>query len=72
MVRITIMAALQCSTETVAKDKLRPVGPISSITVLGQTMVIISDPEVAFELMRDRSAIHSSRPSQIFSGEMYA
>ncbi|TVY85886.1 Multifunctional cytochrome P450 monooxygenase [Lachnellula willkommii] len=46
-------------------------GPISSVTVLGQTMVIISDPEVAFEIMRDRSAINSSRPGQIFSGEMY-
>ncbi|TVY47716.1 O-methylsterigmatocystin oxidoreductase [Lachnellula occidentalis] len=45
-------------------------GPISSVTILGQTMVIISDPEVAFELMRDRSAIHSSRPGQIFSGEI--
>lgn len=34
-------------------------------------MVIINDPQIAFELMRDRSAIHSSRPGQIFSGEMY-
>ncbi|OBT75741.1 hypothetical protein VF21_05955 [Pseudogymnoascus sp. 05NY08] len=45
-------------------------GPISSITVLGQTMIIINDPEIAFELMRDRSAIHSSRPHQIFSGDI--
>ncbi|KFY34347.1 hypothetical protein V494_06846 [Pseudogymnoascus sp. VKM F-4513 (FW-928)] len=45
-------------------------GPISSITVLGQPIVVINDPEVAFELMRDRSAIHSSRPSQVFSCEM--
>lgn len=47
-------------------------GPISSVTVLGQTMIIINDAQITFELMRDRSAIHSSRPSQIFSGEMYA
>jgi hypothetical protein len=46
-------------------------GPISSVTVLGQTFVIINDPEIAFELLRDRSAIHSSRPSQVFSGDMY-
>ncbi|KAF1849093.1 O-methylsterigmatocystin oxidoreductase [Cucurbitaria berberidis CBS 394.84] len=45
-------------------------GPISSVTVLGQTFVIINDPEIAFELLRDRSAIHSSRPGQVFSGEM--
>ncbi|KAJ4367707.1 hypothetical protein N0V86_009828 [Didymella sp. IMI 355093] len=42
-------------------------GPVSSITVLGQTFIIINDPKVAFELMRDRSSIHSSRPGQIFS-----
>ncbi|CAA9964040.1 CypX Cytochrome P450 [Pyrenophora teres f. maculata] len=45
-------------------------GPISSVTVLGQTFVIINDPAIAFELLRDRSAIHSSRPSQVFSGQM--
>jgi hypothetical protein len=45
-------------------------GPISSVTVLGQTFVVINDPDIAFELLRDRSAIHSSRPGQIFSGEM--
>jgi hypothetical protein len=46
-------------------------GPISSLTVLGQTFIIINDAQIAFELMRDRSAIHSSRPGQVFSGEMY-
>jgi hypothetical protein len=45
-------------------------GPISSVTVLGQTFIIINDPEIAFELLRDRSAIHSSRPNQVFGGEM--
>lgn len=45
-------------------------GPISSITVLGQTIVIVNDPEIAFELLRDRSAIHSSRPGLVFGGEM--
>jgi hypothetical protein len=45
-------------------------GPISSVTVLGQTFVIINDPGIAFELLRDRSAIHSSRPNQVFGGEM--
>lgn len=38
---------------------------------MGQTIVIINDPNIVFELMRDRSSIHSSRPGQIFSGEMY-
>ncbi|KAF2635515.1 cytochrome P450 [Massarina eburnea CBS 473.64] len=43
-------------------------GPISSLTVLKQTFVIINDPQIAFELLRDKSAIFSSRPVQIFSG----
>jgi hypothetical protein len=46
-------------------------GPISSVTLLGQTIVIINDSKIAFELLRDRSAIYSSRPSQVFCGEMY-
>src|SRR4051794_34822190 len=46
-------------------------GPISSITVLGQTFVIINDAQIALELLRDRSAIHSARPYMVFSSEMY-
>lgn len=39
---------------------------------MGQTLIIINDSKLAFELMEKRSAIHSSRPRQIFAGEMYA
>ncbi|OAG01121.1 cytochrome P450 [Paraphaeosphaeria sporulosa] len=42
-------------------------GPISSVTVLGQTIIILNDPKLAFELMRDRAFIHSGRPHQNFS-----
>jgi hypothetical protein len=45
-------------------------GPLSSITVLGKTIVIINDAKIALELMDKRSAKHSSRPKQIFAGEM--
>ncbi|KAF4473096.1 O-methylsterigmatocystin oxidoreductase [Fusarium albosuccineum] len=45
-------------------------GPISSVTVMGQTLVIINDARLAFELLEKRSAKHSSRPRQIFAGEM--
>lgn len=45
-------------------------GPISSVTAMGQTIVIINDAKLAFELMEKRSAIHSSRPRQVFAGEM--
>ncbi|KAI2787985.1 O-methylsterigmatocystin oxidoreductase [Penicillium oxalicum] len=45
-------------------------GPISSVTVLGQPIVIINDLKIAVELLNRRSAIHSSRPNMIFASEM--
>ncbi|PQE07819.1 O-methylsterigmatocystin oxidoreductase protein [Rutstroemia sp. NJR-2017a WRK4] len=45
-------------------------GPISSVMVLGQTFVIINDAQIALELLRDRSAIHSARPHMVFSSDM--
>lgn len=33
---------------------------------MGNTFIIISDPQIALELMRDRAAIHSSRPTLPF------
>ncbi|KAF2024274.1 cytochrome P450 [Setomelanomma holmii] len=45
-------------------------GPISSITVLGQTFVIINDAELALRLLRDRSASYSARPHMVFASEM--
>jgi hypothetical protein len=44
--------------------------PISSVTILGRTFLIINDAGIVFEMLRDRSTIHSSRPQQIFSGDM--
>jgi hypothetical protein len=46
-------------------------GPISSITVLGQTFVIINDADIALELLRDRASINSGRPRMVFSGDMH-
>lgn len=46
------------------------IGPISSVTVLGQPIVIINDLKIAVELLNRRSAIHSSRPNMIFASEM--
>jgi hypothetical protein len=46
-------------------------GPISSITVLGQTFIIINDAQLALELLRDRSAAHAARPHMVFSSDMY-
>ena len=45
-------------------------GPLSSITVMGQTIIIIHDAKIAFELMEKRSAIHSSRPVMYFAAQM--
>ncbi|PYH90324.1 cytochrome P450 [Aspergillus ellipticus CBS 707.79] len=45
-------------------------GPISSITVMGQTLVILNDAKPAVGLFERRSAIHSSRPYLTFAGDM--
>ncbi|KAJ5171869.1 hypothetical protein N7492_004462 [Penicillium capsulatum] len=45
-------------------------GPISSVTVMGQNLVIVNDAEIAHELLQKRSAIHSSRPKFTLAGEM--
>jgi len=37
---------------------------------MGSTIVIINDSRMAFELMEKRSAKFSSRPEQIFAGEL--
>jgi hypothetical protein len=37
---------------------------------MGQTLVIINDTRIAFELLEKRSVKHSSRPRQIMAGEM--
>jgi hypothetical protein len=45
-------------------------GPISSVSLFGQTLIIVNDVQMAIELMEKRSAIHSSRPRMVFAGEM--
>ncbi|KAL5040935.1 hypothetical protein BDW71DRAFT_212621 [Aspergillus fruticulosus] len=45
-------------------------GPLSSLTVFGQTIVILNDARVAFDLLEKRSNIYSSRPRMVFAGEM--
>ncbi|RDW81591.1 cytochrome P450 [Aspergillus mulundensis] len=47
-------------------------GPISSLTVFGQTIVIINEARIAFDLLEKRSTIYSSRPRMVFAGEMYS
>jgi hypothetical protein len=45
-------------------------GPLSSITVLGQTIIIVHDKEVAFELMEKRANKYSGRPTMKFGSDM--
>ncbi|OOF97574.1 hypothetical protein ASPCADRAFT_129254 [Aspergillus carbonarius ITEM 5010] len=42
-------------------------GPISSLSVMGQTIIIVNDARLAVEMMEKRSAIHISRPHQNFA-----
>ncbi len=45
-------------------------GPISSVTLLGTTLIILNDAKIALELMERRGGIHSSRPDMVFSMQM--
>ncbi|KAH8651317.1 putative cytochrome P450 oxidoreductase OrdA-like protein [Xylariales sp. PMI_506] len=45
-------------------------GPISSITVMGKTIIIINSADVAFELLEGRSRKYSSRTGREFSSNM--
>ncbi|KAF4951326.1 hypothetical protein FGADI_7524 [Fusarium gaditjirri] len=45
-------------------------GNFSSVTVFGQTLVIINDAKLAQTVLNDRSAKHSSRSKMTFAGEM--
>lgn len=45
-------------------------GPISSLTVLGQTIVILNDHETAIEVLDKRSSVYSDRPTLAFATEM--
>ncbi|KAH9231654.1 hypothetical protein K456DRAFT_1773217 [Colletotrichum gloeosporioides 23] len=45
-------------------------GPISSITVLGQTMVIVNDASIGLDMLEKRAVKNSSRPHLLFGGEI--
>lgn len=49
------------------KDKY---GPIASITVFGQPIVILHDHALTLELLEKRSSIYSERPQSFFATEM--
>ncbi|KAE8348663.1 cytochrome P450 [Aspergillus coremiiformis] len=42
-------------------------GPISSVTLFGQTIIIINDLRVALDLMEKRSVLHSCRPHMVMA-----
>lgn len=46
-------------------------GPVSSVTVLGQTIVVLNEYDIAVELLEKNSAVYSDRASLTFANEMY-
>jgi hypothetical protein len=46
------------------------VGDVCSVSVGGQTIVVLNSAEAADDLMVKRSAIYSDRPTLVFGGEM--
>lgn len=47
-------------------------GPISSLRILGQTIIVINSADLAMELLDKRATVSYSRPSMVFAGEMCA
>jgi hypothetical protein len=45
-------------------------GPISSVSALGRTVVIVNDLKLARELLEEKSKLTASRPSMPFAGDM--
>ncbi|KAL5114903.1 hypothetical protein ACEQ8H_007221 [Pleosporales sp. CAS-2024a] len=45
-------------------------GPLSSLTVLRQPMIIVNSAALATRLLRDRAAVYSGRPPFVFAGAM--
>ena len=44
-------------------------GPLSSVTVFGQTIILIHNFEIALELLDKKGVKYSSRPHMVFAGE---
>ncbi len=47
------------------------IGPISTVSVLGQRLIILNDARLAFELLEKKSVIYSDRPKLPFAS-LYA
>lgn len=52
-------------------DTYRKQGPISSLSAMGQTIVILNDMKICIELLEKRSAIYSDRPRMVFLVDLY-
>lgn len=46
------------------------IGPISSVSVFGQTIIVVNDLQTALELLDKRSSVFSDRPVLPFAGIM--
>ncbi|KAJ5154053.1 uncharacterized protein N7500_009492 [Penicillium coprophilum] len=54
----------------VFEQRLNLAGPISSVTVLGQTLIIVNDRDLAFQILEKNSIKHSSRPHLVFAHDL--
>jgi hypothetical protein len=45
-------------------------GPICSLTIMGQTLIVINDVDLTMELLRDRATINSERADFTFVGSL--
>lgn len=58
-------------TEVLYAYLVEYIGPISSVRVLTQTIILLNTLDVSQDLLDRRSQIYSNRPILPFAGEMY-
>lgn len=66
-VRCVLMLTLRCLCVPVLTSTA---GPIYSLNFLGKPAIVISNHQVAADLLDKRSAIYSDRPRLIMTGEV--
>lgn len=65
------MVSMIISTVWSFEPKDFKLGPISSVTVFGQHIVILNDLQLAVDLFDRKSSVFSNRPDLVFCGQMH-
>lgn len=47
-------------------------GPISQVSVLGTSIIILNDLQLSIDMLNKRSSIYSDRPTTVMNGKLYS